>query len=160
MNESLKHFAERFDAIEGKRRHTEFDFASRMVGPSIGVRYFLGCLSGRNLFLASDVEVRIALIDYFAPKTSKRGAEIVGANGLQGWRIAVVLLRHIYETQTLGTSSVSDRRAATIREFLSSPSITATELARTVGTTVKQLSRNTDWNLFGALANQSKLGSR
>lgn len=115
-----------------------------MGGVLIGVRFYLGRLIGKNLFGESQVEVEELLVKYISQRTSAAGGELV--RGLSGWSIAQDILRYEFEKQS-GKSAYRARKLIpkamlAVELFLKNPSISMAQLAKEVGTTEKQLARN------------------
>ncbi len=79
-------------------------------------------------------------MQYISESTSEEGGNLVRDVG--GWSVASDLLRYRFEMKTKGKSCIRRLHVAAIETFLGDPSLTLGQLAKQVGTTEKQLGRN------------------
>ena len=136
----MENLAREFDLPTTSREHANLAETAWMAGCLVTVRFYLGRLLARNLFRETDAEVEERLVEFISRSTSPAGGNLV--RGMSGWDIAGELLRHRFETQTKGASCFKDLYITVIERFLCNPSLTLAELAKEVGTTEKQLRRN------------------
>ena len=140
----MKESARRFDLPKDSPEYIALAESAWTGGPLVAVRFYLGSFIGKNLFREPDDVVEENLIRYMTELTSARGAELV--RGLYGWALASKILQFHFEHPTGISKNEWRRREREIRSverYLTNPAITMTQLAADVGTTEKQLSRNT-----------------
>jgi hypothetical protein len=146
----MENLARDFDLPPGSPQHELLADTAWMGGSLIGVRYYLGRIIGRNLFRESHAEVEERLVDYFSEITSPAGGELV--RGLHGWGIAEEVLRYRFERErgmpTKLAHKLNEKGMRAVELYLANPSISIAELAEKVGTTERQLTRNSLLNLI------------
>lgn len=141
----MEELARRFDLPKDSAEYAALAESAWMGGELVGVRFYLGHFIGRNLFREPDDVVEHHLVEYISRRTSATGARAI--RGLYGWSLALEILRHHFERSMpayatqLGRTR-SDREIDAVEVYLADPSKTIAQLASELGTTEKQLARN------------------